>query len=59
MTNEMRYEIIKAFAYGLDEQTVAKCNGVGVEEVKEIMSKYSNEIPSKKNEIKEVYGDVF
>lgn len=59
MTNEMCYEIIKALAYGLDEQTVAECNGVDVAEVKEIMSKYSNEISSKKNEIKEVYGDVF
>ena len=59
MTDEMRSEIIKALAYGLDEQTVAECNGVGVEEIKEIISKYSNEISGKNNEIKEVYRDVF
>lgn len=59
MTNGIRSEIIRALAYGFDEQTVAECNGIDVEEVKEIMSKYSNEISSKKNEIKEVYGDVF
>lgn len=59
MTDEMRSEVIKILAYGLDKQTVAECNGVDVAEVKEIMLKYSNEISNKKNEIKEVYGDVF
>lgn len=59
MTNEMCSEIIKALAYGLDKQTVAECNGIDIAEVKEIMLKYSNEISNKKNEIKEVYGDVF
>lgn len=59
MTNEMRSEIIKALAYGLDEQTVAECNGIDISEVKEIMLKYKNEISNKKNEIMEVYGDVF
>lgn len=59
MTNEQKLEIIKAFAYGLDEQTVAESNGVEIAEVKEIISKYSNEISNKKSEIKEVYGDVF
>lgn len=59
MTDEQKLEIIKALAYGLDEQTVAECNGVEIAEVKEIISKYSNEISNKNNEIKEVYGDVF
>lgn len=59
MTNEMHSEIIKAIAYGFDEQTVAECNRVDIAEVKEIILKYNDEISNKKNEIKEVYGDVF
>lgn len=59
MIDEMRSEIIKALAYGLDEQTVAEYNGVDITEVTEIMLKYNNQISNKKNEIKEVYGDVF
>ena len=33
MTNEQKREIIKALAYGLDEATVAECNGVSLEDV--------------------------
>lgn len=59
MTDEMRSEIIKALAYGLDEQTVAECNGVDVAEVKIILAECGNEISTKRDEIKEVYPDVF
>lgn len=59
MTEEKIFEIIKAIAYGLDEDTIAECNEVTTSEVKEIMLKYKNEVSNKKNEIMEVYGDVF
>ena len=59
MTEEMRSEIIKALAYGLDDATVAECNGVGVEEVRTIASENRAGVTAKRAEIKEVYPDVF
>ena len=59
MTNEQKHEIIKALAYGLDEATVAECNGVAVEEVRTIAAENRAAVTAKRAEIKEVYPDGF
>lgn len=59
MTNEQKQEIIKALAYGLDEATVAECNGVTIEEVRIIAAENRAAVTAKRAEIKEVYPDVF
>lgn len=58
MTEEMRSEIIKALAYGLDDATVAECNGVTVEEVRIIAAENRAAVTAKRAEIKEVYPDA-
>lgn len=59
MTNEQKQEVIKALAYGLDEMTVAECNGVTIEEVRTIAAENRAGVTAKRAEIKEVYPDVF
>lgn len=59
MTSEQKQEIIKALAYGLDDATVAECNGVTIEEVRTIAAENRAGVTAKRAEIKEVYPDVF
>lgn len=59
MTNEQKSEIIKALAYGLDEATVAECNGVSLEDVHDVAAENSAVVIAKRTEIQEVYPDAF
>lgn len=59
MTEEQKLEVIKALAYGLDDATVAECNGVTIEEVRTIAAENRAGVTAKRAEIKEVYPDGF
>lgn len=59
MTNEQKKEILKALAYGLDEATAAACNGVTVEEVRDLAAAEQAAVAAKQAELKEVYPDAF
>lgn len=59
MTEETREEIIKALAYGLDEATVAECNGVTPEEVHTIATEHSARVVTVRTELQKVYPDAF
>ena len=59
MTEETREEIMKALAYGLDNVTVAQCNGVTIEEVNAITAERAQRVAVMAEELKEVYPDVF
>ena len=59
MTSEQKKEILKALAYGLDEATVAACNGVTVEEVRALAEAEQAAVEAKRAELKEVYPDAF
>lgn len=58
MTNEQKQEIIKALAYGLDEDMVAECNGVTAGEVRAIAAENSADVIAKRAEIEEVYPNA-
>lgn len=59
MSEEKRQEILKALAYGLDEETAARCNGVILEEVQALISYSKLELKEKQKTLMEAYPDVF
>lgn len=59
MSEEKRQEILKALAYGLDEETAARCNGVTVEEVQALVSYAKAELQEKQKTLMEAYPDAF
>ena len=59
MSDEKRAEIIKALAYGLDETTVAECNGVSADDVHTIATERSAQVIAMRTELEEVYPDAF
>ena len=58
MTEEKRQEILKALAYGLDEETAARCNGVTIEEVQALVSYAKAELQEKQKILMEAYPDA-
>lgn len=59
MSEEKRQEILKALAYGLDEETAARCNGVTLEEVQALVSYAKLELKEKQKTLMEAYPDAF
>ena len=59
MSEEKRQEILKALAYGLDEETAARCNGVTLEEVQALVSYAKAELQEKQKTLMEAYPDAF
>ena len=59
MSEEERQEILKALAYGLDEETAARCNGVTIEEVQALVSYAKAELQEKQKTLMEAYPDAF
>lgn len=59
MSEEKRQEILKALAYGLDEETAARCNGVTIEEVQALVSYAKAELQEKQKILMEAYPDAF
>lgn len=59
MSEEKRQEILKALAYGLDEETAARCNGVTIEEVQALVSYAKAELQEKQKTLMEAYPDAF
>lgn len=58
MSEEKRQEILKALAYGLDEETAARCNGVTIEEVQALVSYAKAELQEKQKILMEAYPDA-
>lgn len=55
ITDETLEEIIKALAYGLDEATVAECNGVTVEEVNAIAAERAQRVTEIRSQLTAAY----
>ena len=52
MTNQQKFEIIKAFAYGEEPQQIAEAEGVAIAEVQQIAVNCAAEISAEKEMLK-------